>query len=90
MAAALLVVGGGFLLLQVSPQVSFCCFLLAVSSSSDYELQVSLAEALCRLTPRKDREQRADQWFSSCDISRAFCDITDRDFEVVTERLMSQ
>lgn len=89
MAAALLMVGGGFLLLQVSPQVSFCCFLLALSST-DYELQVSLAEALCRLTPRKEREQRANRWFSSCDISRAFCDITDRDFEVVTERLMSQ
>ncbi|KAF7649907.1 hypothetical protein LDENG_00134240 [Lucifuga dentata] len=50
---------------------------------SDYELQVSLSEALCRLTPRKDRQQRANQWFSGCDIIRAFCHIRDRDFEVL-------
>ncbi|MEQ2193054.1 hypothetical protein XENOCAPTIV_022653, partial [Xenoophorus captivus] len=49
---------------------------------SDYELQVSLSEALCRLTPRREREQRANQWFSSSDISSAFCDIRDADFEV--------
>ncbi|TKS87293.1 Synaptonemal complex protein 2-like [Collichthys lucidus] len=54
----------------------------AVLTVGDYELQVSLAEALCRLTPRKDREQRANQWFSSHDISSAFCDIRDKDFEV--------
>lgn len=60
-------------------------FLLA-----DYELQVSLSEALCRLTPRSERQRRASQWFSSADISTAFCDITDKDFEVVTDRLNSQ
>ncbi|KAE8279601.1 Synaptonemal complex protein 2-like [Larimichthys crocea] len=43
----------------------------AVLTVGDYELQVSLSEALCRLTPRKDREQRANQWFSSHDISSA-------------------
>lgn len=51
----------------------------------DYELQVSLSEALCRLTPRKEREQRASQWFPSRDISNAFCDIRDGDFEVVSD-----
>ncbi|TMS01199.1 Synaptonemal complex protein 2-like [Larimichthys crocea] len=55
----------------------------AVLTVGDYELQVSLSEALCRLTPRKDREQRANQWFSSHDISSAFCDIRDKDFEVL-------
>ncbi|XP_068160510.1 synaptonemal complex protein 2-like [Antennarius striatus] len=54
----------------------------ALLGGGDYELQVSLSEALCRLTPRKDREQRTNQWFSSRDVSRAFCDIQDRDFEV--------
>lgn len=51
----------------------------------DYELQVSLSEALCRLTPRKDRRQRANHWFSSFDISNAFCNIKDGDFEVVSD-----
>ncbi|XP_034428653.1 synaptonemal complex protein 2-like isoform X3 [Hippoglossus hippoglossus] len=55
----------------------------AVLTVGDYELQVSLSEALCRLTPKKDRQQRANQWFCSSDISDAFCDIRDGDFEVL-------
>ncbi|XP_073344736.1 synaptonemal complex protein 2-like [Pagrus major] len=54
----------------------------AVLTAGDYRLQASLAEALCRLTTRKERQHRANQWFSSRDISTAFCDITLRDFEV--------
>ncbi|KAM9337104.1 synaptonemal complex protein 2-like [Symphorus nematophorus] len=54
----------------------------AVLTAGDYELQVSLSEALCRLTPRKERQHRANHWFSSRDISSAFCDIRDGDFEV--------
>lgn len=58
-----------------------CSFLLV----SDYEFQVSLLEALCRLTPRREREQRANQWFDSSDIRSTFCDIRDADFEVVSD-----
>ncbi|XP_054621411.1 synaptonemal complex protein 2-like isoform X2 [Dunckerocampus dactyliophorus] len=47
----------------------------------DYELQVSLSEALCRLTPRKERANRVNEWFSCCDIRKVFCDIQDADFE---------
>lgn len=65
------------------------CFISRTLDVSDYELQVSLSEALCRLTPRKERELRAKQWFSSCDISAAFCDILDKDFEVVSDSLVS-
>ncbi|XP_028289308.1 synaptonemal complex protein 2-like [Parambassis ranga] len=54
----------------------------SVLTVGDYELQVSLSEALCRLTPRRLREQRANQWFSSRDLSSTFCDIRDADFEV--------
>lgn len=91
MAAALQTVGGQepFLLhasviitSQVKP--SHWCF-----DVSDYELQVSLSEALCRLTPRKERDHRARQWFSSCDLGAAFCDITDKDFEVVSGQSVS-
>ncbi|KAM8822539.1 synaptonemal complex protein 2-like isoform 2-T2 [Spinachia spinachia] len=61
----------------------------AVLTAGDYELQVSLSEALCRLTPRRDREHRANQWFSSHDISSAFCDIKDADFEVDCRRFLN-
>ncbi|XP_054479225.1 synaptonemal complex protein 2-like isoform X2 [Anoplopoma fimbria] len=61
----------------------------AILTVGDYELQVSLSEALCRLTPRKDREQRANQWFSRHDISSAFCDIRDGDFEVDCRRFLN-
>ncbi|XP_041817839.1 synaptonemal complex protein 2-like [Chelmon rostratus] len=61
----------------------------AILTVGDYELQVSLSEALCRLTPRKDREQRANQWFSSRDVSSAFCDIRDGDFEVDCRRFLN-
>lgn len=55
----------------------------------DYELQISLSEALCRLTPRKQRPLKANSWFFNDDISRAFCDIRDRDFEVVSDGPLS-
>ncbi|XP_039859757.1 synaptonemal complex protein 2-like isoform X7 [Simochromis diagramma] len=61
---------------QMLPQVA-----AAVLTVGDYELQVSLSEALCRMTPRRDRMQKASQWFSIPDISMAFCDIRDADFE---------
>ncbi|KAM3593298.1 uncharacterized protein V6R79_009809 [Siganus canaliculatus] len=73
----------------------------AVLSVGDYELQVSLSEALCRLTPRRERDHRASQWFSSRDLSRdlsqdlsqdlsrAFCDIRDADFEVDCRRFLN-
>uniref|UniRef100_A0A096LTC1 Synaptonemal complex protein 2 Spt16M-like domain-containing protein n=1 Tax=Poecilia formosa TaxID=48698 RepID=A0A096LTC1_POEFO len=55
----------------------------------DYEFQVSLLEALCRLTPRREREQRANQWFDSSDIRSTFCDIRDADFEVDCRRFLN-
>ncbi|XP_062235966.1 synaptonemal complex protein 2-like [Platichthys flesus] len=61
----------------------------AVLTVGDYELQVSLSEALCRLTPKKDRQQRANHWFFSSDISGAFCDIRDGDFEVDCRRFLN-
>ncbi|XP_077411057.1 synaptonemal complex protein 2-like isoform X3 [Vanacampus margaritifer] len=48
----------------------------------DYELQVSLVEALCYMTPRKDRVHRANRWFSCSDIADAFGLIKAPDFEV--------
>ncbi|XP_035771364.1 synaptonemal complex protein 2-like [Neolamprologus brichardi] len=69
---------------QMLPQVA-----AAVLKVGDYELQVSLSEALCRMTPRRDRMQKASQWFSISDISLAFCDIRDADFESDCRRFLN-
>ncbi|XP_019210462.1 synaptonemal complex protein 2-like isoform X2 [Oreochromis niloticus] len=69
---------------QILPQVA-----AAVLTVGDYELQVSLSEALCRMTPRRDRMQKASQWFSIPDISMAFCDIRDADFESDCRRFLN-
>ncbi|XP_075905138.1 synaptonemal complex protein 2-like isoform X4 [Nelusetta ayraudi] len=61
---------------------TLCEMATAVLTAGDYELQASLSEALCRLTPRKERRLRANQWFPCRDISDAFCDIRDKDFEL--------
>ncbi|XP_074549790.1 synaptonemal complex protein 2-like isoform X2 [Halichoeres trimaculatus] len=54
----------------------------AILTAGDYEMQVSLTEALCRLTLKKDRWQRASEWFTCSATRDVFCEIRDRDFEV--------
>ncbi|XP_056440522.1 synaptonemal complex protein 2-like isoform X3 [Gadus chalcogrammus] len=54
----------------------------SILTVGDYEFQVSISEALCRMTPKQDREQRAKDWFYDQDIIDAFCRIRDKDFEV--------
>ncbi|CAL8319523.1 unnamed protein product [Boreogadus saida] len=54
----------------------------SILTVGDYEFQVSISEALCRMTPAQDREQRAKDWFYDQDIIDAFCRIRDKDFEV--------
>ncbi|KAL1021249.1 hypothetical protein UPYG_G00010710 [Umbra pygmaea] len=47
----------------------------------DYDLQVALMEALCRMTTRVQRKELADSWFNMEYIARAFCKIQDSAFE---------
>ncbi|PWA15689.1 hypothetical protein CCH79_00019586 [Gambusia affinis] len=72
-------------LIQIDQNQNLTQLAAAVVTVGDYEFQVSLLEALCRLTPRREREQRANQWFDSSDIRSTFCDIRDADFEVVSD-----
>ncbi|XP_027275617.1 synaptonemal complex protein 2 [Cricetulus griseus] len=47
----------------------------------DYELQVGIVEALCRMTTEKRRRELACQWFSMDFIANAFKGIKDCEFE---------
>ncbi|XP_043082152.1 synaptonemal complex protein 2-like isoform X4 [Puntigrus tetrazona] len=53
----------------------------ALSDIGDYEMQVAISEALCRMTPRKLREDFAGKWFHFRSFASAFTSIRDKDFE---------
>ncbi|XP_049604872.1 synaptonemal complex protein 2-like isoform X3 [Syngnathus scovelli] len=72
------------MLLQMMPTVA-----ATIRTIGDYELQVSLSEALCRMTPREERAQRANEWFSCSDIAGAFSRITSADFETDCRRFLN-
>ncbi|XP_051538997.1 synaptonemal complex protein 2-like isoform X2 [Myxocyprinus asiaticus] len=53
----------------------------ALIDIGDYEMQVAISEALCRMTPKKLREDFAGKWFSFRSFASAFTSICDKDFE---------
>ncbi|KAL1248895.1 hypothetical protein QQF64_022213 [Cirrhinus molitorella] len=53
----------------------------ALTDIGDYEMQVAISEALCRMTPRKLREDFAGKWFNFRSFASAFTSIRDKDFE---------
>ncbi|XP_054554531.1 synaptonemal complex protein 2 isoform X2 [Talpa occidentalis] len=52
-----------------------------ILEAGDYDLQVGIVEALCRMTTEKQRQELACQWFSMDFIADAFKGIKDFEFE---------
>ncbi|XP_042786447.1 synaptonemal complex protein 2 isoform X3 [Panthera leo] len=52
-----------------------------ILDAGDYDLQVGIVEALCRMTSEKQRQELSCRWFSMDFIANAFKGIKDSEFE---------
>ncbi|XDV45666.1 hypothetical protein PO909_013724 [Leuciscus waleckii] len=55
----------------------------------DYDLQVSLMEALCRMTSPAQRNELADSWFTMTFVSSAFKKMKDSEFETDCRKFLN-
>ncbi|XP_043081327.1 uncharacterized protein sycp2 [Puntigrus tetrazona] len=62
---------------------------IQILKGGDYDLQVSLMEALCRMASPAQRTQLADSWFTMTFVSSAFKKIKDSQFETDCRKFLN-
>lgn len=69
-----------------SMMIGVACRIL---KGGDYDLQVSLMEALCRMVSPAQRNELADSWFTMTFVSSAFKKIKDSEFETDCRKFLN-